>query len=149
MDLFKELLPLLKSGKFEDILKISDADMKKISPLIALKLMSSVKGKHAADALIINNEFINEGFYEMSDHPKLQLMMLMAMRTSGRNYYPGNYKKDPFATQIQKFFPHWKADEVKMYMDISTKEELLELGMDRGLQSKEMKAWKKIVTERK
>lgn len=148
MDLFKELLPILQSGTFQDILDISDADLKKISPLIALKMMASVKGKNAQDALLLYNEIANEGFFELRDHPRLQLMLLMTLRQQGRNYFAGTHKKDTVSETIQKFYPHLKKDEIDMLINMSSKEEIIDLGSQFGMQDKELKEWKKNVEQR-
>lgn len=148
MDLFKELIPLLNSGNLEAINKLTDEQLKSVAPLIGLKVMSSVRGRNAEIAILSAND-VNEGFFEMTDHPKLQLMMLSLCASRGLNYYPGNFKKDPLAEFIRGFYPHWKNDEIRMLIDISSKEELIQLGNDHAVQGKNLKKWNKAIKERK
>ena len=145
MDLFKELIPMLNASGFSKIHDISDAEMKKVSPFIGMKVMSAVKGHHAGDALYLVNELTNHGFHDLTDHPKLQLMILSACATPGYNYYPGTRKKDKLTEMIRGFYPHWKNDEIQMMIDISSKEELNEMAADFAVQGKELKEWNKAV----
>jgi len=148
MDLFKELIPLLKSGNLAAINELSEEELKKIAPLIGMKVLSAVRGRNAA-AAITNTNRVNNGFFELGAHPKLQLMLLATDTQAGANYYPGNIKKDALAEFVHGFYPHWKPDEVQMLINMSSKHELEELAEDFAVQGKDLAAWKKALKERK
>ena len=146
MDLFKEAIPFINSGEFQIIAKMSDEEIKQFAPYVILKFMSATKGKEELFSIIAVNEVVNKLFWELNDHPKLQLMLLSLCATKSKyKYFPGKLKNDKIFKQIQKFYPLWKTDEVNMYIHVSTKESFLDLAMSFGMQDKDLKEWKKEI----
>lgn len=145
MDLFKELIPLLGKGDHRLIAKLTDEQVKAISTFVALKVMSATKGNEAEYSILAVNEVVNKGFWEMTDHPRLQLMLLCLCATKQKwKYFPGNLKSDNKVFKyLRTCYPHFKDDEILMVMELSNREELIELALDFGMQDKEMKQWKK------
>ncbi len=161
IDLFKELMPMLDKANLRSIAELPDDMIKRMSPYIALKIMSAVDNRatynratdaEAEYAILAVNEVVNKKFHNMGQHPKLQLMLISQASIvkspgykSGRisHYFPGKLIGDNIFKQINTWYPHWKEDEVKMFMRISSKEELIQLAMDYGMQDSQLKEWKK------
>jgi len=148
VDLWNEILPMLDSGDLDRINGLTTEQINMISPFMCLKAMSGVKSRYAVVALLSVNTIVNRGFWTFTKHPKLQLMLLSLCNPEpSKHYFPGARKKNPVFDQIQIWYPTWKEDEVKMLIDISSKDELLRMGLDHGMQDKEYKEWKKNVSK--
>lgn len=145
MDLFNELMPLLSKGDPSLINDMTDEQVKSVATFVALKMMSGGKGNSAEYSILAVNEVANKGWWEYKDHPRLQLMLLCLCATPGKwKYFPGNLKSDNKVFKyIRTCYPHFKDDEINMVIELSTKDDLIQLAQDFGMQDKEMKQWKK------
>lgn len=153
IDLFRELMPLLDKADLQTIAELDDDTIKRMSPYIALKVMSAVSNNvdSARHAILAINEVVNKEFHNMGKHPKLQLMLISQCSVSkvpgfkGRvsHYFPGKESGDKLFNQIREWYPHWKDDEIKMLLKISSKNELIQLALDHGFQDGAVKEWTK------
>ena len=153
MDLFKEVLPAIDKGDTRWVENLSDAELKEVAPFVVMKFMSASNTKGMEDYHILAvNEIVNKRFWELNEHKELQMLLLAICGTGKRqyHYFPGASKTDG---KLFKFFhkihPLWKMDEIEMFIELSTKEELIQIGKDSGMQDKDLKLFKKDVNKYK
>ena len=142
MNIFKDVLPKLDAGDISFILTLSDKEINELQPYILMKFMSAVKDKNSRDYyLIAVNEVVNKKFWELKDYKDLQLLLLSICGIGKKqfHYFPG---KSQTESKINKFvgtcFPLWKEEDINMFVEMSSIEDIVSLGKDFGLQDKEL-----------
>ncbi len=149
LDLFNSVLPNLDAGNFEFYNSLTDQQKKEFSPFVIMKFMSAVRNKKDIPYhLIAVNRAVNRDFWELSDYPDLQYLLLAACGSGSkkRHYFPGKQLSDtPIFKFLKDCYPFMKADEVQMFLDINGPDDIIQLAKDFGMQDSELKKFMKDV----
>ena len=128
-----------KNREFYD--SLTDEQKKKFSPYLMIRWGSSVQGSRDLQEfyVIATNERLNQHFFDISRHPKLQWLLATTVSPgmgTQRHQWIAPRKKEPGASSIRKqlsgLFPHLKDDEIEVLAKITTKKELDDYIRDHG-----------------
>ena len=128
-----------KNREFYD--SLTDEQKKKFSPYLMIRWGSSVQGSRDLQEfyVIATNERLNQHFFDISRHPKLQWLLATTVSPgmgTQRHQWIAPRKKAPGASGIRKqlsgLFPHLKDDEIEVLAKITTKKELDDYIRDHG-----------------
>jgi hypothetical protein len=128
-----------KNREFYD--SLTDEQKKKFSPYLMIRWGSSVQGSRDLQEfyVIATNERLNQHFFDISRHPKLQWLLATTVSPgmgTQRHQWIAPRKKEPGASGIRKqlsgLFPHLKDDEIEVLAKITTKKELDDYIRDHG-----------------
>lgn len=138
-----DVLKELDRCNFSYYRSLSDAEKKSMSLWVLTRWMSSSEN-HREHHLLMVNDLVNNGASELKNHPELQWMSLCICGTGTVNKHkwiapPKKPKKDRLFDAILKLKPHLKDDEIEMMIAILTKDEIIELLKDSGLDDNEIK----------
>lgn len=154
LDMFKRLLPGLDRRDLKLWSKLSADERKGFSDIVALRYMSSVKTNNA-DMLEYHvqlaNEFGNKHLWhpEIRKYPELQMMLLAMVGVGEPQQHewiakPKAQKKNKVLEMISEIYPTWKMDELQLFFEINSVDELMDLFESAGYQKDELR---KIKTE--
>lgn len=154
LDMFKKLLPGLDRRDLKLWSKLSADERKGFADIVALRYMSSVKTNNT-DMLEyhiqLSNEFGNKYLWhpEIRKYPELQMMLLAMVGVGSPQQHewipkPTVKKKNKVLEMISEIYPTWKMDELELFFEINTLDEIMELFESAGYQKDELK---KIKTE--
>jgi chlorite dismutase len=136
-----------KNREFYD--ELNEEERKKFSPYLMLRYAASVEG--SADFqewyLRATNERVNQNFFDLSRHPKLQWMLCTSVSPGmgrQRHYWQGSKKKDSTVnTKVVKFitrnFPWMKQDEVELLAELNTDKEIKVWARAMGMSDQDIK----------
>lgn len=151
LDLFNSVLPNLDAGNLEFYNSLTEQQKKEFSPFVIMKFMSAVRNKNDIPYhLIAVNRAVNRDFWELKDYPDLQYLLLAicGMGSKKRHYFPGKQLSDtPLFKFVKECYPFMKVDEVQMFLDINTPDDIIQIAKDFGLQDSELKQIKKNVKD--
>jgi len=128
-----------KNREFYD--SLTDEQKKKFSSYLMIRWGSSVQGSRDLQEfyVIATNERLNQHFFDISRHPKLQWLLATTVSPgmgTQRHQWIAPRKKEPGASGIRKqlsgLFPHLKDDEIEVLAKITTKKELDDYIRDHG-----------------
>jgi hypothetical protein len=123
---------------------LTEDERKAFSSWMTMRWCSATSG-YAAEYIMLTNELVNKDFMIMNKHPELQWQLFARV---GLNkpvkhvwFKPPNAKKTRNAVQewVAGVYPHLKADELELFMQINSTEQLQQLARDHGLSDKEIK----------
>jgi hypothetical protein len=128
--------------------KLSDEDKKAFSPYLTLRWMASVGGSADAQAyyLISTNENVNKNFWDISKHHKLAWLSIAAAAPGigSQQHYWVNQKKTPSKNKLRGYvaslFPAMKEDEISLFMETNSEQDIAEWLTQFGMDPKEIKA---------
>lgn len=147
MDMFKEVLPKLDARDFQWAKDLSDDELKAAAPFIIMKFMSASSSKGFEEYHIMAvNEVVNKNFWEVSNHKKLQMMLLAACGTGKKqyHYFPGKSPKDTAKYKyLREKYPLWKADEIEMMMEKLSGSDMISLAKSFGMQDENLAKFEK------
>ena len=136
-----------KNREFYD--ELNEEERKKFSPYLMLRYAASVEG--SADFqewyLRATNERVNQHFFDLSRHPKLQWMLCTSVSPGmgrQRHYWQGSKKKEGGSNAkvvkfIIKHFPWMKQDEIELLAEINTEKEIKLWAKEMGLSDADIK----------
>ena len=120
-------------------------EKKKFSNYLMIRWGSSVEGSRELQEfyLIATNERLNKHFFDLSKHPKLQWLLATTVSPdmgTPRHQWIAPKKKEAGASatkkQLAELFPTYKADEIALLAQITTKKELDQYVRDHGRDTK-------------
>jgi chlorite dismutase len=129
--------------------ELNEEERKKFSPYLMLRYAASVEG--SADFqewyLRATNERVNQHFFDLSRHPKLQWMLCTSVSPGmgrQRHYWQGSKKKEGASnTKVVKFitkhFPWMKQDEIELLASLNTDKEIRAWAKEMGLSDQDIK----------
>lgn len=122
---------------------LSDTHKKEISMWLLMRFMSN-SSKYADHHLLMVNDIVNEHFSAMSKHPELQWKLLAMCGTDSKQYHafipPGKAGTKNKAEQaLLDIYPLIKDDDIELLLKINSKEELVELFKEYGLDNATIK----------
>lgn len=111
---------------------------------IQMRWCSSVRGPLSAHYLILTNLYANVNFTEIRKHPQLQHRLLQCVGLGTSQYHewikPGKKAtQNRLAAWVSSLYPHMKDDEIELFLEINTKEDLRDLAESLNLSKKEIK----------
>jgi hypothetical protein len=126
---------------------LTDEQKKAFSAWMMMRYASSVQGTAQVKShyIYMVNELVNKHFSDISSHPELQWLLLSACGVGSVQYHPylkppnGRKKKNKVGEFISKLYPHYKSDEIDLFMKLNSKDELKQLATDSGYSDKEIK----------
>lgn len=148
LDLFGQLLPALDRGDVNFYNKLDDDAKKEFAPLVVMRFFSTVADPNLVPHhLIMTNELVNYGFWELSKYPDLQYQLLAycGSGTKQRHSWIANPKRSDSkaAELLSDLMTDIPLDEIELLVKLNTFEELVEMIEMYGLQEKEIKEFKK------
>lgn len=105
-----------------------------------MRSMSSGQGAEADWFLAVTQLAVNEGYKSISvkDHPELCWLSLTAVGRGKKTNHPfvkvpkGRKKKDKVRDFILSIYPHFKEDELELFVTINTLEDFKDLAEQHG-----------------
>ena len=125
--------------------RLTDEQKKAFSAWMMMRYASTVRGKHDIDYLYLVNECVNRNFSDISKHPELQWLLFTVCgvgKPQNHEYIkPPNTRKKKSKVQsaVSDMFPHLKKDELDLFMQINSADEIKEYFSSAGMQDKEIK----------
>lgn len=122
--------------------RLSDEQKKAFVPWMMMRYASSAQGKVSAHYLFMVNELVNKNFMDVSKHPELQWLLLSACGTGKVEFHPyikppnSKKKRDKISEFVRSIHPHFKQDEIELFLVLNSKEELKDIAKDHGLDDK-------------
>lgn len=136
-----------KNRDFYDELTVDEK--KKFSNFLMIRYGSSVQGSRDLQEfyLISTNERLNKNFFAINRHPKLQWLSATTVSPdmgTQRHQWIAPKKKESGSSKTEKFikelYPDANDAEIKLLMQINTKDDLKELARKLGWTEKEIKS---------
>lgn len=123
---------------------LSDEEKKDFSPWLSMRYASSVEGPLGGYSLYAVNEVVNRDFNEFKNHPELQWLMLTAVGTGQKQQHvfipPGKRgKKDRLSEMVSNMYPHFKSDEIELFIAVNSKDEIRKIAKSNGYSDEEIK----------
>ena len=137
-----------KDREFFD--NLSEEEKKKFSPFLMIRWGASVMGSAELQAyqLISVNERLNKNFFDINTTKHKKFQWLMATTVSpglGKQYYKWLGHKKETKSKVEKllmeFYPHYGDEEIKLMVEINTKDDLKKLARQHGWDDKKIKEY--------
>jgi hypothetical protein len=126
--------------------RLSDDDKKQLAPFLLNRYASSVSGDPMLVEyfLLSDNTKVNRNFFDFSKHPKLQWLRLTTVSpglgTCRHEWIPMSKTTVPKSEKfLAEIFPAMKDDEIKLLSSVNSTEDLIALGVEHGMDPKEVK----------
>lgn len=122
--------------------RLTDEQRKSLNLWMTQRYASSVQGKFAGHYLVMINEFMNTNWSDVSKHPELQWKLMCLAGTGKPQFHPfvkvpkAKRKKDKVEEIVRELFPLLKNDEIELFLNMNTKEEIKVLAMESGVDDK-------------
>jgi hypothetical protein len=122
--------------------RLSEEQKKAFSAWMMMRYTSSAQGRNAAHYVFMVNELVNKNFSDTSKHPELQWLLLSACGSGKVEFHPyikppnARKKKDKVSEFVYSIYPHLKRDELELFFQLNTKEDLVELAKANGYDDK-------------
>jgi len=142
-----QLLKSIDLKEYDYYEKLNEEQKKKIACYVLFRWAACVEGNNDISKYytISANSFINENFFDLGKHPKLQWLLICAGSPNvgaQKHYWLGSGKKgkgNPLRTFILEKFPHMKLDEIDLMLTVTSQEEIKIWLKNLGLEEKEVK----------
>ncbi len=136
-------LSAMDSSNMDFYKSLTPEQQKEISLWILMRYMSSSQGD-AVGHLTNVNDVVNVNFNIISKHPELQWKLLALCGTKKKQFHPWiappkGMKKNRVEQAIIDHFPLMKDDELELFLQINTQEELEQFFKDNGYDDKTIK----------
>jgi len=141
----KDQMTAIDRNDFDFYARLDDEHKKAFSPWITMRCASSAQGKFAAfHYLIMVNHNVNIEFNTIKKHPELQWKLLAACGQGSSTYHPWvapvkKQKKSKLNTFLLKRHPTLSKEELELFVEINSEDDLKNLARDMGLDEKEIK----------
>jgi len=139
----KDILAAIDMGAKEIWNELSEEEKKQVSFYLLNRYVSSQKGSRDSQELAVfkTNEYYNKHFFTLQKHKKLLWQLLcLAGNTKKIQYHEwiGHKRKGSDNSKVAKLlrtlYPNKKEDEIELLAKISTKNEVLQLAKDNGIE---------------
>jgi hypothetical protein len=139
-----DVLAAIDRKDFDWYASLSVDDKKKWSSWLFLRYASSVKGSGADDALLNTNEFVNKYYTDLYKHDEL-MWKLMCLTGSGKKQFhewikppTSRTKTDSVSQFVSQLYPHMKGDEISLFRQLNSDDDLRRVAEDMGMLEKEI-----------
>lgn len=135
-----------KNREFYD--ELTDEEKKKFSTYLMLKYAASVEGTGDLQEwyLRATNERVNQYFFDLGRHPKLQWLLCTSVSPdmgTQRHYWQASKKKEGSSAKASKFilklYPHLKSDEVELMASLNDVKSLKAHAKQMGMSDADIK----------
>ena len=155
LDMYNKLLPELDKRNFLLWQQLSEDERKGFSDIVTLRNLSTIDGGRQDIQeyyLCISNSLVNRYLWhdKIRKNPELvmQLMSVCGLGEVQRHkWIPGtkNKKKTGLVEKLSQLKPESKLDELELWLEINTAEDIIEYFESAGFQEEEIKELKKEV----
>lgn len=138
----KDIMAAVDRKDYNYYSRLTDEQRKSLNLWMTQRYASSVQGKLAGHYLVIINEFMNIHWSDISKHPELQWKLMCLAGTGKTQFHPfvkvpkAKRKKDKIGELIKELFPLLKNDELDLFLEINSKEELKTIAVENGIDDK-------------
>ena len=148
LDIF-DLLNKLNSSKSGDIYaQLSDDERKGFAPLVVMRWMSCTSDEQQ---IMLLNEFVNPAVFPLGKHPHLLMRLLQVASSKTPKRYGWisvkSNKKNVEAMKVVAEYFEMSAREVRLLDPFPSKEEVLRMAEEIGLQNDDFKKLEKEFKE--
>lgn len=139
----RDMTNAIDTNDFGFYSRLSKEQQKGFSAWMAMRYASSATGDTAYHYLLMVNDIVNVEFNTLKHHPELQWKLLAVCGVGTPTYHPwiapGKKKKKNKVQQfLAKIYPLLSHNEIKMLSEINTKEDLMLLAKDYGIDDKDI-----------
>lgn len=118
-------------------------EKKEISLWVLMRFMSSSQ-QDTIHHLTMVNDLVNVDFSVIAKHPELQWKLLAMCGTKKKQFHPWiappkGVKKNKIEEAVLRHYPLMKDDELELFLQINTKEDLEKFFKDNGYDDKSIK----------
>lgn len=141
----KEVMGALDKRNRDWYGNLQDEKRKAFSPWMMMRYASSVQGKNSAHYILMVNDLVNKDFTSISKHPELQWKLMSTCGSGKVEFHPyikpptARKKKNQLVELINTLYPHMKQDEVDLFLQLNTKQDLKQLMEAHGYDDKSIK----------
>ena len=139
----KEILGAMDRRDFNWYSNLDDEKKKQFSSWLFLRYASSAKGKDKDEVLLNTNEIVNKYYKDLYKHEDL-IWKLFCLTSTGKNQFheyikPPNsrIKTDTISQFISQTFPHMKGDEIELFRQLNSDDDIKQMARDTGMSDKE------------
>jgi len=122
---------------------LADEQKKTFSSWLFLRYASSAKGKDKDEVLLNTNEFVNKNYTDLYKHEDLMWKLFCLTSTGKKQFHeyikPPNsrIKKDTVTQFIAQTYPHMKGDEIELFRQLNSDDDIKQMARDTGMSDKE------------
>ncbi len=136
-------LPAMDFRDLDFYAKLTTDEKKELVPYVLMRFMSSSQGD-AIHHLTMVNDLVNVDFSTISKHPELQWKLLAICGTKRKQYHPWiappkGVRKSKIEEAVLSVFPSLKDDELELFLQLNSQEELTTFFKDNGYEDKTIK----------
>ena len=147
LDMFKTVLPAIDRREKQFYTGLTDEERKGYAALVLMRAMSSLpdQNPNAAFEILMVNDIVNIGFWELSKHPELQHQLLCCAGLGTKQYHPWISAKGKSSTTpvvdalLMELNPGINSIELGMLRALYNQNELKTLAQDAGKSDGEIK----------
>lgn len=150
LDLFNQVLPAIDRKDYYFYKNLTDDERTDLDTWMLMRWVSSLEyDSDMAQQIILINEIVNNNFTALSPkkmaglsgHKELQWMLLASCGTKKRSrrkfIKPAKgATKNKLEEEIIKIFPHYKQEDIDLFLSINSTEDLVDLFRDNGYDDK-------------
>lgn len=155
LDLFKQVLPALDKRDFSFYKNLSIEEKKGFADIVALRYMSTTadSNKELCEYHILAANEANKNLWhsELRNHKELQYLVLALIGTGRVMRHEwikgpvGKKRNNKVFDLVKKYYSTASNDEIQMFIDMNTADDLIELAKEFGTQDEELKELKKEI----
>jgi hypothetical protein len=139
----KDMLSAMDRRDFDWYSNLADEQKKTFSSWLFLRYASSAKGKDKDEVLLNTNEFVNKNYTDLYKHEDLMWKLFCLTSTGKKQFHeyikPPNsrIKKDTVTQFIAQTYPHMKGDEIELFRQLNSDDDIKQMARDTGMSDKE------------
>tara|TARA_A200000159_G_scaffold116394_1_gene109847 strand:+ start:6707 stop:7189 length:483 start_codon:yes stop_codon:yes gene_type:complete len=139
----KDMLSAMDRRDFDWYSNLADEQKKTFSSWLFLRYASSAKGKDKDEVLLNTNEFVNKNYTDLYKHEDLMWKLFCLTSTGKKQFHeyikPPNsrIKKDTVTQFIAQAYPHMKGDEIELFRQLNSDDDIKQMARDTGMSDKE------------
>lgn len=139
----KDMLSAMDRRDFDWYSNLADEQKKTFSSWLFLRYASSAKGKDKDEVLLNTNEFVNKNYTDLYKHEDLMWKLFCLTSTGKKQFHeyikPPNsrIKKDTITQFIAQTYPHMKGDEIELFRQLNSDDDIKQMARDTGMSDKE------------
>jgi hypothetical protein len=141
----KDLLKAADKRDYDWYDKLSKEEKKIFNPLVPMKFLSAVEGSYSDHYLEMTNDFLNVGFWDLTDHPELvwKIFCIVGSGRSERHTWIKMASSKASVSKIDKIllkqYPHLDNMELEILKKKFTVDTLKDFLKDLAMTDKEIK----------